>query len=237
METAEELFSSGKQYIDALKQSLVNRIDPLQISTIAKIPYKALEVRECLAHRCADIGEAIVKTYEADLFVSSLILCRALQETVALLWYTANACKRYVENNGTSELDPTLMRVLLGFKDRDEGQENLPNALNIMTAIDRVERDISGFRKNYDMLSEYAHPNWSGVLGMFAETDHDNIIVDLGLNIKSKEHAKRMISISFTTNLEILEVAYNKFAQFLPNLVQLCERQIEQGRQEGLSTG
>jgi hypothetical protein len=136
------------------------------------------------------------------------------------------------KNNGTSELDPTLMRVLLGFKDRDEGQENLPNALNIMTAIDRVERDISGFRKHYDMLSEYAHPNWSGVLGMFAETDHDNMIVDLGLNIKSKEHAKRMIRISFTTNLEILKVAYNEFAQFLPNLVQLCERQIEQSRVE-----
>jgi len=228
METAQELFSKGKHYIEILKKNLVKRIDPLQISTIAKVPHKALEIRECLAYRCADIGEAIVKTYEADLFVSSIILCRSLQETVALLWHTNRACKRYLEDDGNSELDQTLMRILLGFKDKGDGQENIPNAINIMTCIDKVEREIPGFRKNYDQLSEYAHPNWSGVLGMFATTDHENIVIDLGTSLRGKENAKSQISVSFTTNIEILVMAYNEFADFLPDLVQLCERQLEQ---------
>jgi hypothetical protein len=93
-EDIEKLFFTGKQHMELLKQKLVNRIDPLQISAVAKIPFKALEIRESLAHRAADIGEGIVRTYEANLFISSIILCRALQETVALLWHTNRACKR-----------------------------------------------------------------------------------------------------------------------------------------------
>jgi hypothetical protein len=227
METCDELFSQAKKHVEVLRQSLISRIDPLQISTIAKVPYKALEIRETLAYRAADIGQAIVRTYEADLFVSSVILCRALQETLALLWYVNRACKRALENDSDTGLDETLMRVMVGFRDKGQGQENFPDAVNILTCIDRVERELEGFRKSYDQLSEYAHPNWSGVSGLFTQTDHENILVDLGSYISGKENIKLKISVSFATNLELLAMIYHQFADFLPELVQLCEREIE----------
>jgi len=104
----------------------------------------------------------------------------------------------------------------------------MPTAINVLTFIDKVELELAGFRKNYDQLSEYAHPNWSGVSGTFTKTDYENILIDFGKNIRGKDRKKLLISISFPTNLEIFVMIYNEFAEFLPKLIELCERQIEQ---------
>jgi hypothetical protein len=128
------------------------------------------------------------------------------------------------------------MRVLAGSKDGNDGDEHLPQAVNILTCIGKVDREIEGFRKFYDILSEYAHPNWSGSAGMFTETDYENILIDLGLSPRKQERAKFKIGTAFATNMELFVIIYNEFAEFLPNLTQLCERQIEKRNRDGVNS-
>ena len=43
----------------------------------------------------------------------------------------------------------------------------MPNTVNVLTLIDRVEKTVPDFRFVYDALSECAHPNWAGTFGAF----------------------------------------------------------------------
>ena len=50
-----------------------------------------------------------------------------------------------------------------------------------------MEKDFKGFREQYDMLSEYAHPNWSGTAFMYSKPDRANLSTDYGTNIRGAE--------------------------------------------------
>lgn len=56
-----DLLGKGKLLSQALKASLPPRIDPATISTKAKIPFKALSVREVLLYRVSELAEAALR--------------------------------------------------------------------------------------------------------------------------------------------------------------------------------
>ena len=46
----------------------------------------------------------------------------------------------------------------------------LPQALNVMTFIQRAEKDIKGFESRYAALSDIAHPNWRGTALLYSRS-------------------------------------------------------------------
>ena len=58
-------------------------------------------------------------------------------------------------------------KLLMGSK--MPGEEELPGPINILTLVDQLDKRIGGgVRHAYDFMSEFAHPNWSGVRGLFS---------------------------------------------------------------------
>jgi hypothetical protein len=87
------------------------------------------------------------------------------------------------------ELNDLLLRALVGTKRWEE----FPEALQIMTCIDRMDKKVPGGRANYDILSEIAHPNWLGVFGMYSKRDEAQFITYFGRGLRGTKSKKAMI--------------------------------------------
>lgn len=114
----------------------------------------------------------------------------------------------------------------MGSKDDD----NRPDPVNILTMIDRVDKEVSKFRTIYDKLSEVAHPNWHGTLGIFSNSDKEKVTTILGTNIRLGNITRGQGISALLAGIDVLVFVYDEFAKFLPQLIEICEKDIEQNR-------
>lgn len=70
------------------------------------------------------------------------------------IWRTGNATRR--PNSMTS-----------GSKN---GWTDIPVAINVLTFVQRLDKKMPGFEAAYNSLSEYAHPNWHQVSGLYSKS-------------------------------------------------------------------
>lgn len=138
----------------------------------SKTPFKALVLREALIHRVSSLADGALSEFEAGRWVSGTVLVRAVVETAAVLHSLKLCVARAVQNRNDDDLTEFLRRTMVASR----SETLLPEAISILTLIDKVDKEFVGFRRSYDQLSEYAHPNWCGVLGAFHEIDVDTHI-------------------------------------------------------------
>jgi hypothetical protein len=223
MDNSQKFLDESKLYVKGLRMSLVSRTDPAQVSLKAKTPYKALQIREALLYRAADLADASCVLVDTQNLISAACTTRAFQETLAMLFYVNRKVKKTIEDQDISALDETLMKALTGSKNNPD----MRDPINIMTMVDRVEKEIPGFRDVYDNLSELSHPNWAGTLGTYTKINKEMLWVDFGKNIRLKDTTQRHITFTLCTGLKLVVHIYDEFAELLPQLVTVCEKAIE----------
>ncbi len=223
MDNTERLLSEARRYVERLKASLVSRTDPAQISLKSKVPYKALQIREALLYRATDLADASCILFDMQNFVSAACTARAFQETLAMLFYINRKIKKAIGDKNILILDDILMRTLVSSKNNADTR----NPINILTMIDRVEKEIEGFRDVYDNLSELSHPNWAGTLGISTKVNEEKLWVDFGENIRLRDSTREQIAFVLNAGLAMFVPIYDEFAQLLPQLVKMCEEAIE----------
>lgn len=103
----------------------------------------------------AQLSRSALNSFENKKLASAMLLARASMETCAALWYLSEILEREVGTQAIGETDQYFMKLLMGTKiDADV----LPKAENVMNFVDHVDKKIAGFRKQYERLSEFAHP-------------------------------------------------------------------------------
>ena len=112
------------------------------------------------------------------------------------------------------------MKALFGAKDGRGPAE----AVNILTAINHVNKEVENFKNIYDSLSEFAHPNWSGVSGSYSKIDKENIWLDLGIEVREVPLIIGLLPLVGT--LEFFKIYYNKMVDVLPDFIKICEDDI-----------
>lgn len=222
MDDSRKLLNEAKRYVKDFRMSLVSRTDPAQVSLTAKIPYKALQIREALLYRATDLADASCALVDMQNLVSAACTTRAFQETVAMLFYINRKIKDAIDDQNISALDETLMKALTGSKNNPD----MRVPINILTVVDRVEKEIPGFRDAYDNLSELSHPNWAGTLGTYSKIDKEKLWVDFGKNIRLRDTTQTQIAFILCSGLELVAHIYNEFAELIPRLVTVCEKAI-----------
>ncbi len=223
MEDIEALFAEAKLHVKGLRSALVARTDPSQVSVTAKIPYKALEIREAILYRATDLADAACMLLEKENLVSAACIARALQETVAVLFYANRRVKDTIDNKSIDGLDEDLMAILVGAKNNPD----LPTPKSIMTMIDRVDKEIPTFRTVYDNLSEIVHPNWAGTLGLYSKVNKEKVWTDFGKNIRGRDAVRNQIIPILNASLILLVHIYDQFVDLLPKLAKICEEKIK----------
>ncbi len=105
-------------------------------------------------------------------WIPAAVLTRAIAEPIAVLHSLLRNVDKAIDAKDYTNLAEFLRRTMVGSRTDPE----LPQMVNVLTMIDKVDEDFQRFRKSYDDLSEYAHPNWCGVLGAFSKLDRENFV-------------------------------------------------------------
>lgn len=190
------------------------------ISTTAKIPFKAYSWCGAILHRAFELATSSIELYDSGNFITSSIISRALMETVGMLFWMHCRISGVVKEQNLGDIDEYLMRGSLGHKET----EGMPAALNALSAIDRVEKQFEGFRNIYDILSEFAHPNWSGTFGTYGKNISEEMRVEYGPYIRELSWA--FIPASLCMSLVVLQYSYEELQKILPEFTSLCEKEL-----------
>jgi hypothetical protein len=223
LEKKDELLRELNERCRLLSESLPTRIDPASISIKAKIPFKAMIYREALIWRTEELARMALEMYERNELASAVTLTRACMEDIAAMWYLKGTLQNIVEDNNMREVDDVLMKLLMGSR---SGITDL-EAFNVLTFVDKVEKDINGFRKNYEAMCEYAHPNWSGTSFIYSKHDKENIWTDFGKNIRDTDSVAVVGLINLNASLQIFEHSYNKVGDLMPGFIRICEKALD----------
>src|SRR5215469_15292528 len=143
---------------NALRTSLPQSVDAAALGVWSKAPFQLLCTREALIWRTEELARTACDALERDDLAAAALLARATVENAALAW---NLMEVLGDRKRLSpqELNETLVRMLVGSRLWPDA----PQALQILSCIDRMDKMVPDVRKSYDMLSEIAHPNWRGV--------------------------------------------------------------------------
>jgi len=203
--------------ISALVKDLPEVVDPAELTLKSKMPFKVMSLSELLRHRLGDLVQAALDMYRSTQVIPAFVLTRACLESSSLHYLLLAKVGRFMKDGNAEALDQFLARALLGSRD---GEHTHP-AINVLDAIDRVDKEYVGFRGMYDGLSEYTHPNQRGVLGSYAKFDDVKGRLEIG-RLKSKI-SKAIGLAPLLMSVSIFANCYNELEAMIPRLNQHFE--------------
>jgi len=213
-DSAEELIMA-RDYATRFAASLPTSVDVAALGVKSKAPWQLLCTREALMWRTEELARNACDALERADFSVAALLARAIMENAALAWKLMQVLERH-GSQSAQELNDVLMRMLVGSKKWDD----MPQAINILTCLQGMNKKIPGVLAAYDSLSEMAHPNWRGVFGLYAETDRANYISYFGRALGDKPaHATGTILDSMLGSLGAFEYAYNRISEMMPGFL------------------
>ena len=141
-------------------------------------------LRESLIWREEELARNALVALDAGNFVSAALLTRAVMETTGAIVYLHAQVSHALEHGISSKWDEKLTGFLTGSKVWDD----LAGAVHVNDMLREVQKVIPGyFDDHYAMLSEFAHPNWSGALGAFGIINEAELTVSFARGGRSPD--------------------------------------------------
>lgn len=221
MATSEAL-DEARSLSERIAASLPKQVDAAALTRNSKVPFKVLSLRELLIHRVSALASAAVSQFEQDNHLAGVVLARAVLETVAMVFELHKQLAAWLDKRDDAALDSFAMNSLMANKWPEEKHQ----ARSILTFVNHVEKTVPGFRHSYDGLSEYTHPNWSGVLGAFGEIDYERHILLLG-GENGRTSAFKVGASALSGSLILFIHYYNDMVEMLGQLNEHYEAQAK----------
>jgi hypothetical protein len=114
------------------------------------------------------------------------------------------------------DLDDKVMSLLLGHRNLSD----MPKAKHVHDFLRVADKTLPGVLRSYDLMSEYAHPNWSGVALVYSHNDHENLLTNFGSGTRA--NASRHVTLGLECllgSLMMLEFSYNRITDDMPDFV------------------
>lgn len=213
------------RYVDAFARSLPAQIDAPGNSRV-KLPRIATWSRETLLWRFTGLAQDALEKLNQKRLASTMLLTRAAVETVAALWYLDTKIGRALASGEIAELDEKLKRLMFGQKDPSAQADGLPAAIDVVTFLEHVEKEIPGYTDQYAALCEYSHPNYAGAAGLYSHPHKDTGMIDLASNIRGLQTHDMICAANLSGAVIMFHHSYTAIGDALAALVELCERLI-----------
>ena len=197
----------------------VSRIEPVEWHCVFKLPFEVEYLRESLIYRLFELIDAGLKLLKNQNLLGSVICSRSAQETIAALSYIDELIDHSLRQQEVTHLREMSHRLMFGAHNSDPGVEKI----NILTLIKKIDRRLPGFEKHYFALSEYAHPNWSGTMGLFAQTGGQEVRVDFGRYIRGSSAISIHIEVALLNTMSIFELVEEEYPPLAKALIELCD--------------
>lgn len=215
---AEDL-AEARRLAVGLSVSLPDKIEIAALGVRSKAPFQLISVREALIWRTEELARSACDALEKEDFTVAALLTRSIAESAAMTWYLLEILENR-KGHTPAELNDKLMRMFAGSKN---GWADGPEAVNVLTFVERLNRKLPGFQAAYNSLSEYAHPNWLGVSGLYSKIDRENFTVHYGRGLRT-EPAGQQLANALVGGLLTFHDGYNKIADTMPAFLDELEK-------------
>ena len=220
--TTEELIDEILIGLAELEDGLPTDLNASSVSETAKLPFKALICRAVLAWRFVDISHSVMRCVDEARTASAAVLTRAALETGGAAWYLNDRLQRVLDAGAVGDTDDYLRKLLLGSRAIQE----LPGALNVLSFVDKVDKKVKGFRHQYDVLSEFAHPNWLGTMNLYCTNNSAERACSFGPKDEVITNTNKIILGVLSGTILIFRYVFEEIDRAMPEFVQLCEQEI-----------
>jgi hypothetical protein len=213
--------AEAKTILDELRTWLKPKVEAHKLATRSKLPYKAISLREPLLYRIVELGDVTCKLYQDNAMASAFTLTRSTLEASAMLYWLHMKIDETIKlGRVDKELDNLLMRALLGRSDRQVSRA----PLNVQTCINHADKKFNGIKQMYDNLSEYAHPNWFGVMSLYGKSPWEKYCLNLGWPEKGARAGEGLPLLCGA--LELFRFYYQAISNDLQKFIEVCDQDI-----------
>lgn len=165
-----EEINGFQQFLEEYDNRYIRIIKPQKEKPKRLLGQNGLHYAQLALYRSKILLEGSIEAINNKNALSAILSARAHLEVAGGLAYFYKKLNNFYKGVITfDEIDKSLRRLLLGGR-----IEELPNVLdpiNVMSLIDAVDdfyknkipEKVSMFRKSYDFLSEFCHPNCYGI--------------------------------------------------------------------------
>ena len=218
----EELIEEIRSGLEELEGGLPTDLSASAVSETAKGPFKALSARAILAWRFVDISRSVMRCVDENRTASAAVLTRAALETGAAAWYLNERLKQALDKGAVGDTDEYLMRLLVGSKTIP----GMPPPINVLSFVEKIDKQIAGVSKQYAELSELAHPNWAGAMRLYCTNNIAERSCSFGPKDETITNTNGMIFGVLSGTILIFRYVFEEIDGAMPKFVQLCEREI-----------
>jgi hypothetical protein len=141
--------------------------------------------------------------------------------------HLTDSIQKATNDKSVDALDNAIMTV--GFGDRlgwleDKGYQ----ALNVLTVIDKMDRSVfhdkqPRFRKTYDFLSEFVHPNHLGILGLYCDQYPKEYRIEFGVTVEKKKRMLPHLRIA-SAMIWLVEIAASDVDKLTPAITEFVPK-------------
>lgn len=167
-------------------------------------------------HRVYDLAVQSTLTWNNGIPVVSFILTRAIYENTAYMYDISKQIQMYYEKDDHIEMHKLILNRLVGAR----LGPNIRQIKNVLSAINTVAKEIPDFKEFYEFISDFCHPNYSGMHGIYGKLDKENVRFFVGKEYGYTEQAFSFIITGLNTGLEIF---YTSAKNLIDNMAELNE--------------
>ena len=205
-----------------LRTKRIDKVTAMQKdgSRLPKIVWKIDGYIYATLDRALNLGSISAQLWEKEEATPSILLARSVMETVANLYiYYKSLKKLMLDGASLNEIDDHCMQNCFASRDIP----GLPIAVNILTQLNKIEKDIPHFKEVYDDLSEVCHPNYWGVLRGYGKLDQENstLILDAKKG-KPFEMMDRYLPAALGSISMITDIVNEYSRELRPALITIC---------------
>jgi hypothetical protein len=231
-----EYIKECDKYILKLKSHCVGEMFSREYSWRAKHPFKVMSYVNAMIWRIYDMSCAAIALFKQNKIIPALCLVRACWEnmvaTYELKELILNCCeKKTLDSNA----DNILMRLLYSNRyDKDnrymseEFYEQFKEyrAKNILTLVQKLEKDYPQVKNIYSEMCEFVHPNGDGVCGSYSYLDEANHTVLFGPQFSQESSLFPAFITTLSCSIDLYVMFIVAIKESIVEFSQLCENSL-----------
>jgi hypothetical protein len=129
-------------------------------------------------HRSTELASGVCAEWNASRLLNAAVILRSLLETLAAFHAILEQGETFVRKGDLKALHQRVLKAMYGTRQGKDAQPELPDATNVLTLVDRLEKTFPQVRWYYDALCEIVHPNADG-MNLFGEVNHEDLVLEL----------------------------------------------------------
>lgn len=181
--------------------------------------FRVWMLRELAFWREHDLMVQSYALYHQGHGLGARILLRSGFETLATLTYLNLLIEQVIDDKLNFHVfGKKTTLLLLGSRNN----EAMPDAINIITILEKCDKRYSGLIKIYEDLSESTHPNYEGLMGGYSTTNYDEYETTFS-NRWMELHGHRHIDAMMLC----METFHHEYDSVWPDLVERLEDWVE----------